>query len=176
MKSLHAQLLDVQKELIAVRKEHVNPHFGNKHMHIDDVIDAVRPILNKHQIVLLQPLTSVEGQPAIQTILYDPESEGKIEFAPMPFPPNLDAQKMVAASTYLRRASLVSLFLIQGEEDDDGNSASGKSLEEINAGIKVHTDIDPTERVCPKCYAKHHGKFPKCYSCYMKDKKDAPPF
>lgn len=179
MTSLALKLLEVQKELVSVKKEHLNPHFGNRHMHIDDVIEALRPILNKHKLVVIQPLTSIEGKAAIATVVLDPETNEKLEIPAMPLPEHIDAQKIVAASTYLRRASLVSLFLIQGEEDDDGNKASfvapfpnkaqPMSLDQINAKLEPKIHSDQTDALCPSCgtgvLREKKGKYGLFISC-----------
>lgn len=125
MKNLSKKLLEVQKELGAVKKDKENPFFKSKYADINAYIDVIKPVLNKHGLVLLQPLNYVgDSVPrlGVTTMLIDPESGEKIEMY-APLPENPDPQKMGSAITYFRRYALQSLFVMQSD-DDDANSAS----------------------------------------------------
>lgn len=66
-----------------------------------------------------------------------------------PVTPSDDPQKMGAAITYFRRYALTSLFLIEGEEDND---------------LQDKPPAKPTEKTCSEC-GKPSGNYSKCYSC-----------
>jgi hypothetical protein len=97
MKNLAAKLLEVQKEVGAIKKDSVNPFFKSKYADINSYIDTVKPILNKHGVVLLQPLSHigyyVPGEQgaqgyivaALKTILIDADSGESVEdIIPLP--------------------------------------------------------------------------------------------
>lgn len=130
------KLLEIQKELGAIRKDKNNPFFNSSYADINTVLEAVKPVLNKHGVVVLQPLSHVEGKPAIRTALVDTE-DGKVLIEDISLLPELaDAQKAGGAITYFRRYALVSMLALE-QEDDDGNVASGKKVKSEKADPNV---------------------------------------
>jgi len=125
MKELATKLLAIQKEIQPIEKEATNPFYSSKYFDVNAVIAALRPLLNKHGVVVMQPLTNANGKAAIATYLVDAETGQEKMFEPVPLPDGLDAQKMGAAVTYLRRYSLASVFLLEAV-DDDGESLRAK--------------------------------------------------
>jgi len=121
---MYKKILAVQSEVGAISKDSTNPFFKSKYFDINKLLDVVMPVLNKHGLVLLQPLTHIDGKSAIKTILIDSETGDSIENS-IPLTENPDPQKMGSAITYYRRYSLQSLLGLQAE-DDDGNIASNK--------------------------------------------------
>ena len=121
---MYKKLLAVQKEIGAIGKDSTNPFFKSAYFDINKLLDVAKPILNNHGLVLLQPLSNINGVASIKTIILDPESGESIE-ENTPLTQNPDPQKMGSAITYFRRYSLQSLMGLQAE-DDDGNKASGK--------------------------------------------------
>lgn len=121
MKELVKKLLLVQEELGAVTKDKENPFFKSSYADINSYIDAIKPALNKHKLVILQPLTT-DG---VMTMLIDTETGEDFRFT-MKLPELADPQKMGSAITYFRRYSLQSLFVLKAE-DDDANSTKDKS-------------------------------------------------
>ena len=117
MKNLALKLLEVQKELGIVLKDADNPFYKTAYASINAYIDAIKPILSKHGIVILQPLTT-DG---VATLLIDTASGESMQTA-IKLPEIADPQKMGSAITYFRRYSLQSLFVIKAV-DDDGSSA-----------------------------------------------------
>jgi hypothetical protein len=123
MKNLYAKLLAVQKDIQPIERNENNPYFGSKYFSVDTVISELKPLLNKYGLVVLQPLGIYEGHPILITSVLDPDSGEKIETYTQ-LPQNPDPQKYGAIITYFRRYALVSMFLLQGETDDDANSVS----------------------------------------------------
>lgn len=164
MKGLYTKILAVQSDLKTVPKGQDNPYFKSKYFDVNDVIHAIRPLLSKHGLVVIQPLSYLEGKQHLVTVVADPETGESMQFT-TPLPENADPQKMGAAITYFRRYALTSLFLIQGDEDDDGNTASGKKVDEPFA------DNEPANsKTCPLCGKQHTGKYAKCWDCYKAKK------
>lgn len=141
MKNLYAKLLKVQQEIKAVKKEENNPFFKSKYFDINGLLEALKPVLNANGLVVMQPLTTLDGKPAIRTIVADPES-GETMYEVTTLPENLDPQKMGSAITYLRRYSLQSFFLLQAE-DDDGNVASGNVDKGFAPRPVTHRTVNP---------------------------------
>jgi hypothetical protein len=125
------KLLELQKAIGAIAKDSKNPFFKSNYFDINKLIQEVKPELNKLGLVLLQPLSHIEGHSAIKTLLIDTESGETIEDI-TPLPTNADPQKMGSAITYYRRYALQSLLFLQAA-DDDANLASGKSLTGVAA-------------------------------------------
>lgn len=160
---LYKKLALVQKEMKPVKKDSENPHFHNKYFDINSLLGELKPLLNKVGLVVLQPLCDLGGMAAIQTIIADPETGETLE-STVPLPPTTDAQKMGGAISYLRRYALTSLFSLEGE-DDDGNTASGHSSQEIRT-VPIPEQTPGIGMICPKCSKLHYGKFPKCIECW----------
>jgi hypothetical protein len=118
------KLLAVQTEVAPIIKDSDNPFYKSKYFDINKLIEMVKPVLSKHGIVVLQPLSHVvsEGKviPTITTTLMDAESGEQITSS-CPLMQGQDAQKHGASVTYFRRYALVSLLAL-GAEDDDANS------------------------------------------------------
>lgn len=121
---MHEKLLAIQKEIGAIKKDSKNPFFKSSYFDINSLLAEVKPILNKHGVVLMQGLTNIEGKPALTTTLLDSESKEQIESV-TPLIALEDAQKMGGVITYFRRYALQSLLALEAE-DDDGETAVGR--------------------------------------------------
>jgi hypothetical protein len=117
--SIYNKLYKVQSEIGAISKDSTNPFYKSKYFDINSLIKQVTPILEKHKLLLLQPIKDGEQY----SIIFDLDG-GSVESS-LKLPTDLDAQKIGSAITYYRRYTLQSLLGLQAE-DDDGNVASGK--------------------------------------------------
>ena len=124
-KTLQSRLMAFQKEVGAISKDSTNPFFKSKYFDINGLISAIKPLLEKNGLVLLQPLTNVDGKPALQTIISDDNK--KIE-GTIVLPELADPQKMGSVITYYRRYAIQSMLMLQAE-DDDANKATDKTNE-----------------------------------------------
>lgn len=176
--TLNKKLLSVQMAIGAIPKDMENPFFKSNYFDINALLGIVKPILNKHGIVLMQPLTHIDGKQAIKTMLID--TNGETMESVIPIPEALDAQKLGSAVTYIRRYSLQSMLGIEAE-DDDGNKASTpaqqvtKNLPDMSkipetvagSGTNV-SDTLSTPLLCPvdgALMVERNGKFGKFYGC-----------
>ncbi len=146
--SIYTKLLEVQKEIGAIKKEETNPFFKSKYFDINGLLAVVKPVLNKHGLVLLQGLTNVQGgwvsgegskpvevKLGITTVIVDSEEENsKIEFT-CPLPESGDSQKYGSSITYFRRYALQSLLALEAE-DDDANDASDRGYKAYGAIVE----------------------------------------
>lgn len=122
------KLLKIQEEVGTIKRDSTNPFFDSKYFDINSLLAAVKPVLTKHKVVLLQGLSHmVVGTmciPMLDTIIMDTESDSEIKFS-FPLPTGLDPQKMGGAITYIRRYALQSVLALEAV-DDDGNTASDR--------------------------------------------------
>jgi len=117
IRSLRQRLQSVQDEITPVNKDSVNPHFKSKFADINSILEMLRPILRKHGVTVLQPLTNMEnGKPAIRTIVTC--ETGEMIEGTLPIPENADPQKLGGWITYMRRYSLQSFFVLGAEDLD----------------------------------------------------------
>jgi hypothetical protein len=119
------KLTKVINEIGVMVKTETNPYFKSKYMDINGLLAQLQPLLEKYEITVVQPLTEINGKPALRTTVYD--GDKIIENGTIPLPDIQDPQKMGSAITYYRRYALQSLFLLRAE-DDDANSASNKKV------------------------------------------------
>lgn len=117
------KILKIQSEIGVLSKTETNPFFKSKYMDINGLLAQLVPLLTKHKLCVTQPLCEIAGKPSLLTEVYDVEKNESIIKGFIPLPDLQDAQKMGSAITYYRRYSLVSLFLLQAQ-DDDANFAS----------------------------------------------------
>jgi len=142
-KQLAGKLLAFQKEVSAIKKDMENPYFKSQYFDVNAVIESIKPILNKVGLVVLQPLTLIDGKTAIKTILLD--SDTGAEYSEVsPITELAKAQEMGSSITYFRRYHLVSMLLLQGEQDDDGNIASQSKPKSDYAPRKIEPTTTKT--------------------------------
>ena len=120
--SIYSKLYKVQKEIGAISKDSTNPFYKSKYFDINSLIKQVTPILEKHKLLLLQPIKNGEQH----SIIIDLDG-GSVESS-LSLPTNLDAQKIGSAITYYRRYTLQSLLGLQAEDDDGNNASSVKNV------------------------------------------------
>lgn len=140
---MNKKLLEIQKEIGAITKDNENPFFKSRYFDINSLLAQVKPILNKHGVVVLQGLTALEGKFGLNTTLLDVETGEKVEFT-TPLPENPDPQKMGSIITYFRRYSLQSLLALEAE-DDDANSATENTYVAKSGLIKRKTNTPDGE-------------------------------
>ena len=134
--SIYKKLFEAKKEIGAITKDAKNPFFKSNYFDINSLLREVEPILQKHGLLLLQPISNG----AVTTVIYDVETDNKNYMSSCIALPDLkDPQKLGSAITYYRRYTLQSLLGLQAE-DDDGNKASAGvnrvSLEQTKEQIK----------------------------------------
>ncbi len=119
--SIYKQLFEAKKEIGKISKDSKNPFFKSKYFDINSLLEHVEPILQKHNLLLLQPI--VDGK--VSTIIVDIETGDKV-VSEISLLGLKDAQKTGSEITYYRRYTAQSLLGLQAE-DDDGNKASKKA-------------------------------------------------
>jgi hypothetical protein len=117
-----AALVAAQSEIGNVPFDSVNPHFGSKFVSLAAVLAAVRPVLNRHGIMLMQPAATEGNVVRVQTVfLHSSGEQVSLPALTMPMTDKMTAQNCGSVVTYLRRYSLCAALAIAGDEDEDGN-------------------------------------------------------
>ena len=120
MKTIYTKLAELKKEVGKMTKDCKNPFFNSKYFDINQLLEHLEPLLQKNNLIVLQPIINKEVVSKIIEIETGDEVCSSLEL-----PPLTDPQKIGSAITYYRRYTLQSLLGIQAE-DDDANKASGK--------------------------------------------------
>lgn len=120
------KLLEVQRELKAVVKNAANPFFKSKYADLSEVLSVVKPLLNKNDIILLQPHETNEFGDFVKTVLID-ATTGKEIVSSMTkiLCSSNKPQDLGSAITYARRYGIKSLLALE-DEDDDAEKATGR--------------------------------------------------
>jgi len=116
--NITVKLFLLRKEIGAISKDSNNPFFRSKYFDINTLIKQLDPYLEKHKILLSQPIINNEVKTILQCIDDNSFRNSSLELSP-----NLDAQKKGSEITYFRRYTLASLLGLQAV-DDDGNLAA----------------------------------------------------
>lgn len=149
-RTLFDRLLAAQKKIGVISKDKVNPYFNSKYTDINALIAMIKPIINEEGLLILQPLSNVNGRPAVSTIIMYGSEKIESTFTI----PDLDnPQKVGGAVTYIRRYMLMSLLCGEAE-DDDGNAASQPS-----APTKAQPKAQPPQSTSAK-------EVPTCSICH----------
>lgn len=120
--SFSVDLVAAFAEIEGAAKDKVNPHFKSKYADLTSVIDAIKPVLSKHNLAFYQRPQPSEGGILVQTMLRHASGE-EVDLGTLYVPANKqDAQGFGSALTYARRYALMTAFGVPAE-DDDGNAA-----------------------------------------------------
>ena len=98
-KNIYKKLFILQSEIGGISKDATNPFFKSKYFDINSLISQLKPLLQKHNLLLLQPLTD-DNRVATCIIDIDVEGAGASVESSIQLPNNLDAQKLVPKETW----------------------------------------------------------------------------
>ena len=132
-KSINEKLFNLQQEIGTISKDAKNPFYKSKYFDINSLIKQLQPLLNKHRLLLLQP---IEEDMVVSKLICVDGTGGVI--SGLKLPEITDPQKLGSCITYYRRYTLGSLLGLQAE-DDDGNAASGKTETEELKWLNTNT-------------------------------------
>lgn len=117
--TLASKLAAIAAELPDLASTSFNPHFKSRYLPLGAMLSAIRPVLAKHGVALVQPC---EGDRVVSKII-DSES-GEVMESWLKLPDQADPQKLGSLVTYYRRYTLGALLGLSVDADDDGNAAS----------------------------------------------------
>jgi hypothetical protein len=158
--NIYSKLLKVQTEIGAISKDTKNPFYNSKYFDINSLLRQVMPLLQKQQLVLIQPIQ--DGQ--VKSVIIDTEG-GSVE-STMFLPDINDPQKLGSAITYYRRYTLQSLLALQAE-DDDGNA----TVNQVSEVQKDWLNENTPEFSKAIEYIKNGGKIQAIQAKYKLSKK-----
>lgn len=122
IKEIATALAKAQGEVANPVFNKTNPHFKSSYADLASVLNAVRPVLSKHGISIMQMTNLEEAGLVLYTRLTHMSGEW-IE-AVYPVTASGKHQEMAASLTYAKRLSLSAIVGVAGEDDDDGNAAN----------------------------------------------------
>lgn len=126
-KTIFDSLLAVQNEIANPENTAHNPFTNSNYAPLSDILNIIRPLLTKNDLILIQNTGSTEeGLPFVQTELLhssgDSLKSDKLILQPDSSGRTKGVQKIGSAITYGRRYQIMALLGIINEKDDDGNS------------------------------------------------------
>lgn len=159
VKTIYQRMAMTQAGLAPIVKDKTNPHFKNAYFDINDVIAVVKPVALENGLLWMQPLCIVDGRNAIRNVIVDIATGEKLEFDTF-IPEYVNPQDFIKAVTYYRRGTAVPLWIIEGEADDDGNTATQASM--VHQPVKFTKDIaGMTPSGAPNAATKRTESFQK---------------
>lgn len=140
---LAAALVAAQGEMRPIVKDSTNPDYRSTYASLDAIVEAVRPILAKHELGIVQGTTTPESDAnskitgfSVETMLVHSSGEWLANAVVVPVLGRrkskqdgggfweADAQSAGSAISYGRRYGICALLSLTTGEDDDGRAAS----------------------------------------------------
>ena len=140
MDKILPKLFQVKSEMGVLSKDAKNPFFKSQYADLNSHLELIEPLLQKHGLILLQPVVSGQTNDSVSTVIFDKDSGQSITSSISIS--GKDMQQLGAAVTYGRRFTLGALFGMQAV-DDDGNYASGK----VDKLAKPESKSPPVQQV-----------------------------
>jgi hypothetical protein len=126
--SFHKDLVAAFGDMPHITYDSENPHFRSAYLSLSGLLNAVRPVLKKHNLGVTQDVRTDSNSKEIvivTTLLH--ESGQKAESSQLRLPvPQFTPQGLGSVITYARRYSLLTVLGVAGE-DDDAESATPKA-------------------------------------------------
>lgn len=142
MKNIAKALSDFQKSVPDIKKSADNPYFKSKYASLEEILPVIKKPLEDAGLVFTQIPT---GICKLTTKIIHIESGELIEGEYEMTPSKNDPQGHGATITYMRRYALVSMLSLNCEEDDDGNTASGKQASKATTAPQGAYPTDRTD-------------------------------
>lgn len=172
-KTLAEALSAAQAEFATVVKGSLNPHFKSKYATLPDFLEATRPALSKHGLVVGQQVNYdiPSGTVILTTVLvHGATKEAWTSQYPVIPGKAADPQALGSALTYARRYAYATIVgAVAEDDDDDGNKGSekekGKKREpqgETTEGMQFKDVRDEIARAASELEQKG-GKTPEAW-------------
>lgn len=123
--SIHAKMIEFHKKFKGTKKTGLNPHFGQAHFTLEDLVHAITPVMNELGMYILHRVE--DG--CLMTAIIDEAGESLSSSIPMVT--NGNPQAAGSAVTYYKRYNICALLNI-AESDDDGAAANAESAKTIS--------------------------------------------
>lgn len=128
MKEFVKAFLKAQSEMHHAKLDSKNPHFKSEYASLESVLDAIKPALNNHGLILIEKVCQLNDKQFINTQIIH-ESGELIESMTPIIVDRAGPQAFGSGISYARRYALEALCAI-GSKDDDGNAAEKDKPEE----------------------------------------------
>lgn len=118
-------LVAVQAGVTPLQKSAENPHFKNSYVPLSEAASEALRLITKHGLGITQwPVTEADRHFLITVLFHESGASisGKLELLMA----QRTSQGQGSAITYARRYGIMSILGLVGEDDDDGNKASGR--------------------------------------------------
>lgn len=125
--NLYKALLASQQEIKNPTKGATNPFLKNKYVDLSSVIESTKSVLLGHGILVMFSANWKDEVVNVVTSFIHAESGEREDVNIALAVKERTAQGFGAAVTYGKRYGLMAGLNLTGEDDDDGNMASGKS-------------------------------------------------
>lgn len=131
----------VQERLPVFRMDGYNPYFESHYVTLSNILEELMPIVREEGLAVIQPAVGYDNQAGVTTIVQHLESGQFIEYEILaPIDGKNSAQECGKAVTYLRRYALTSIFMLDSDEDIDGN-ASRQQKKAVGKKAPISKDI-----------------------------------
>ena len=150
-------MAELEAALVAAQLELVNPpktstakvptksggSYTYTYAPLPEILDAVRPVLQKHGLAISQDVVGQDGYVGVNTVLVH-ESGERLHAGPVMLPAT-EAQQAGAIVTYLRRYALCAILGIAADEDDDASKTSPVRRDEPQASAPAGDPTSPAD-------------------------------
>lgn len=148
--NLYEKLMNIQMELKAPKSQ-VNQFGGFNYRNCEDILEAVKPLLQKHRCTLKvsDELVNIGGKNYIQSTarLIDLDSDTSIDNTA--YAREADSRKGMSeemltgsCSSYCRKYCLNGLFLIDDNKDVDSENVEEMQKEELEEHLKLVSEFN----------------------------------
>lgn len=117
---LDAQMFELQSRNVKLVKDGTAQY--GAYATLGNVLEVLRPHLNELGLLVEQAPDLSGPEACLTTRVAEVESGDAREYSTPLILDNTTMQKLGSAITYARRYALVSIFLLDADEDDDGNA------------------------------------------------------
>lgn len=146
IKNISKALLQFQREVKNPANTAYNPFHKSKYAPLNEILNDVRPLLVKNGLSVIQSPGGDGNNVEVTTFLLH-ESGEWLKSDPLVLRADkATAQGAGSAITYARRYALTAMLGISSEDDDDGNVASGKKLQDEQQPAPAKTETPEPEK------------------------------
>ena len=124
---LVSALVKASAEIKTAKKDAENPFFKSRYSDLPSIVEACKSALLKNNLVVTQSTTLLNGATLLVTTLHHTSGQWIRGYYPVTAV-KADPQAMGSAITYARRYALSAIVGVVSEDDDDGESAMGRSV------------------------------------------------
>lgn len=119
--------------------------FSFRYADLESISDAIVPLLQEHDIMLLQPTRTVADGSAVSTLLIHVPSGDFIQSDGILLPKNIVPRELGAAVTFFRRYDLVSFLALIADDDLDAPEFTSDVQAPPERAAKPAVDHKPAE-------------------------------